>query len=83
MNDPMNSHQRNDSRNNLFHSSGYGDSITAKEDDTQAKSVKYYVRDSTSMKVSALRTLGVESWLGDITFGKPILSLIWDVVDLF
>jgi len=38
----MNSHQRNDSRNNLFHSSGYGDSITAKEDDTQAKSVKYY-----------------------------------------
>ncbi len=42
----MNSHQRNDSRNNLFHSSGYGDSITAKQDDMQAKSVKYYVRGS-------------------------------------
>ena len=47
MNDPMNPHQRNDSRNNLFHSSGYGDTIIARDDDEQAKSGKYYVRHKT------------------------------------
>lgn len=41
----MNPHQRNDSRNNLFHSSGYGDTIiVAREDAEQAKSYKYYLR---------------------------------------
>ena len=64
MNDPMNSHQRNDSRNNLFHTSGYGDSIIAREDDLQTKSVKYYVRSHechgdglSAMRISSVSTL--------------------------
>ena len=57
----MNSHQRNDSRNNLFHTSGYGDSIIAREDDLQTKSVKYYVRSFVCHGdgLSAMRTSSV------------------------